>query len=222
MFHDYRDNLTFLHNTLSPKVYLEIGVETGRSLVLANKETSAIGVAPNPIISEDLDSNKTVFDMTSDDFFAQKAEEVLQNRKIDLAFIDGMHNFDFVLRDFINVEKNCNPKSIIAVHDIFPADEVSSRRIRETIFWTGDVFKFVLIIKKYRPDLKFYNSDIGPAGLAIISNLDPKSTVLKDNYNSIVEEFIDYPYDNLLPYKRDILSINSDNGYQDFVNQILN
>lgn len=220
MFFDYRDNLEFLHQNLNPKVYLEIGVETGRSLILAKETTCAIGVDPNPVVRQSLDLNKTVYKMTSDDFFAQKVDEVLQGRKIDLAFIDGMHNFEYVLRDFINVEKYSNNDSVITVHDILPADELTSRRVRETGFWTGDVFKFVMILKKYRPDLKFYNSDIPPAGLAIISNLDPKSTVLVDNYDLIVEEFMDYPYEKLEINKREILSINNDQGYKDYINQL--
>jgi hypothetical protein len=45
-----------------------------------------------------------------------------------------LHWFEFALRDFINVEKNANKKSIIAVHDILPKDEITSRRNRETGF----------------------------------------------------------------------------------------
>ena len=118
MFRDYRDNLEFLHQVLNPKVYLEIGVETGRSLILAQDDTCAIGVDPAPIVMHPLTGNKTVYKMTSDDFFAQKVDDVLQGRKIDLAFIDGMHNFEFVLRDFINVEKHSRHNSIITVHDV--------------------------------------------------------------------------------------------------------
>ena len=99
-------------------------------------------------------------------------------------------------------------------------DELTSRRVRETGFWTGDVFKFVLILKKYRPDLEFYNSDIPPAGLAIISNLDPNSTVLIDNYDSIVKEFMDFSYEKLEANKREILSINKDEGYKNYIEQL--
>ena len=144
MFLDYRDNLSYLHDYVKPEVYVEIGVETGRSLMLA-KAPLSIGIDPEPKINVELSENIQVFKMTSDDFFKNEAKKTLNGKKIDLAFIDGLHWFEFALRDFINVEKNANKKSIIAVHDILPMDEITSRRNRETGFWTGDVYKFVLI-----------------------------------------------------------------------------
>ena len=173
MFNDYRDNLSFIHKNFNPNTYLEIGVETGRSLMLANEDCLSIGVDPRPVLFFPLTNNTQVFNLTSDNFFETEINKVLENKKIDFAFIDGMHNFEYALRDFINTEKHANPNSIIAIHDILPMDELTSRRIRETGFWTGDIYKLVLILKEYRPDLKIYNSDIPPAGLAIVTNLDP-------------------------------------------------
>lgn len=217
MFLDYRDNLLYLHNLVKPEVYVEIGVETGRSLMLAKDTSLAIGVDPEPKISVELSKNIQVFKMTSDDFFKNEAEKTLNGKKIDLAFIDGLHWFEFALRDFINVEKNANKKTIITVHDILPKDEITSRRNRETGFWTGDVYKFVLILRKYRPDLKIFNSDIAPAGLSIITNLDPQSTILEDNYEQIYQDYINYDFANIEANKLEKLNIKRDAYYTNFL-----
>ena len=39
---------------------------------------------------------------------------------VRLAFIDGMHLFEFALRDFINTERHCSPKAVIVFDDILP------------------------------------------------------------------------------------------------------
>jgi hypothetical protein len=56
-------------------------------------------------------------------------------------------------------------------------------------WWTGDVWKVVAILKKYRPDLLVTPVNCPPTGLVLVSNLNPKSTVLEDHYTQIVAEF---------------------------------
>ena len=51
----------------------------------------------------------------------------LGGKTLDLAFIDGMHHFEFALRDFINVEKYCSADSIILIHDVYPIDATERR-----------------------------------------------------------------------------------------------
>ena len=40
---------------------------------------------------------------------------------VDLALIDGMHHFEYALRDFMNLERLCAPQSTILIDDCFPA-----------------------------------------------------------------------------------------------------
>ena len=188
----YYSLLKKIHSRLKPQKYIEIGIYHGESLVLANKKTECIGVDPNPKIRTNLNKNTKIFKMTSDDYFAQYSDSI---RPVDLAFIDGMHLFEFVLRDFINLEKVCTPSSIIMMHDTMPKDELTSTRVMSANFWTGDVYKIIPILQKYRPDLKIYNTNDKFSGLAIIKNLNPNSTVLMDNYNKIVDEFMNYNLD---------------------------
>jgi hypothetical protein len=55
--------------------------------------------------------------------------------------------------------------------------------------WAGDVWKVAAILKKHRPELKMYAFDAVPTGLIAVTNLDPQSTVLRDNYFDIIEEY---------------------------------
>lgn len=194
---EYYKYLKNIQNKLNPKTYLEIGVRNGASIVLAPKSATCYGVDPVPAIRVNLSKKTKIYPQTSDDFFKQN--ENLPT--FDLAFIDGMHLFDFVLRDFINTEKHCHKNSTIVLHDTVPKDEITARRNRCTDFWTGDVYKIILILKKYRPDLEVHNLDIKPSGLAIVKNLNPESTTLSDNYDKIIEEYINMAYEENIKEK---------------------
>jgi hypothetical protein len=67
----YSAVLASLHEWLSPRGYLEIGVNTGSTFKLSS--CSSIGVDPKFLINQDVVSNKEIslfFQMTSDRFFA--------------------------------------------------------------------------------------------------------------------------------------------------------
>ena len=205
---EYYYLLRELHLLLRPAHYLEIGVQYGESLCLAEPETQTIGIDPEPEIRHELTANTTVFPEKSDDFFAaRKKEDVLGNGVIDLAFIDGMHLFESVLDDFIHVERWAGPHTIVLIHDTVPADALSVKRERQTRFWTGDVYKFVLCLKEFRPDLKIYNLNIGPSGLCFVGNLNPASTVLSDRRSEIVNRFMDIEYSTIAPNRDSLLCI---------------
>ncbi|PIK74064.1 hypothetical protein CS379_04580 [Methylobacterium frigidaeris] len=59
-------------------------------------------------------------------------------------------------------------------------------------WWTGDVWRTALLLKRERPDLDILALDAFPTGLIIVTNLDPRSTRLKDNYNSYVKKMLSY------------------------------
>src|SRR5262249_11499626 len=111
----------------------------------------------------------------------------------------GMHLFEFALRDFMNIERYASPASLVVVDDIYPNHVAQTERLRRTRAWTGDVWKLVPCLRKYRPDLTLVPLDSHPTGLLLVANLDPGSTVLRDNYNAIVREFRDIPADALPP-----------------------
>ena len=46
---------------------------------------------------------------------------------MELAFIDGLHLFEQVLRDFINVERHSSPSTVVLLHDCLPLDEATAQ-----------------------------------------------------------------------------------------------
>ena len=98
----YLTALAQLHETLTPASYVEIGCREGRSLTLAR--CPALAIDPDFEIRADLHAPTRIFRLTSDDFFARHDLGELLGGKVDLAFVDGMHRAEFVLRDILNLE----------------------------------------------------------------------------------------------------------------------
>ncbi len=194
----YQEILTEFHNTLFPDAYLEIGVDNGKSLAIANPPTVAIGVDPKPHVTEKLSDTAKVIIETSDNFFANyNVVSELGNRRIDLAFIDGMHLFEFALKDFINIERNSKRQSIILIHDCYPLEKITASRDRQTKLWSGDIWKIIPCLKKYRPDLAIATIPTRPTGLGIVTNLDPSSSKLQDNFDEILSEYVPLGFETL-------------------------
>ena len=195
----YPTVLKGLHQSRAPKWYLEIGTANGASLALA--QTKCIAIDPRFSIRSNVLGKKPqlhLLQMTSDQFFSEEIAAQLK-AKIDLAFLDGMHLFEFLLRDFIGSEKISNRSGMIVLHDCCPTSFVMAQRDRVSgkgSAWTGDVWKLVPILRKYRPDLILQTLDCAPTGLVLISNLDPKNRVLENGYQQILSEFTDMELDH--------------------------
>jgi len=195
----YLDALGQLHELLNPRTYLEIGTQTGMSLQEAR--CASIAVDPQFMLRTDIMMRKSsclLYQMTSDEFFAEFDPAKLLGRPLDLAFLDGMHLFEYLLRDFYNAEKYCTEESIIVLHDCLPPEHAMTARdmkdpIRETAlhpdWWTGDVWKIIPILREYRPSLSITITDATPTGLVFITGLSPKSNILPRHYNEIISRY---------------------------------
>jgi hypothetical protein len=191
----YLDILSFLHRALRPRTYLEIGVATGESFALALPGTRAIGIDPEPRLDYPLAAGASVVRETSDQFFsAGDVKPEFGGLPIDLAFIDGLHRFEHALRDFANVEQCCTRESTVLIHDCYPLDRRTAERERVSRFWSGDVWRLVLALRKHRPDLSVHTIAAPPTGLAIVRNLDPASAMLRERMDDIVAEFLAVDY----------------------------
>ena len=51
-------------------------------------------------------ADATIYELTSDEFFARYDLSELLGGPVELAFIDGLHLFEQVLRDFVNLERH--------------------------------------------------------------------------------------------------------------------
>ena len=170
-----------LHKKTRPRTYLEIGIRTGRSMVLSR--CRSIGVDPVFKIDNPIHCDVQLIKATSDDFFA--GEEPLAHFDgvpVDLAFIDGMHLSDFALRDFINIEPFMADTGVIVIDDVLPRNGLEAARDRKTEPWTGDVYKVVEALRRRRPDLVVLLVNTAPTGTAVVIGVDQASSVLKDAY----------------------------------------
>ena len=197
-----------LHKVTANRNYLEIGVNDGRSLKLSRVPSVAIDPAFKVVTEIKCDVH--LVKATSDDFFARDnplahlrgGRHPLRNLRrgrspfaywrrttLDLAFIDGMHLFEYALRDFMNVEKHSDWSSVIVLDDMLPRSIDEAARDRHTTAWTGDVYKVAEILARYRPDLVTVFVDTQPTGQLVVFGADHRNTVLHDKYDEIMAEF---------------------------------
>ena len=199
-----------LHELARPRNYLEIGVNTGRSLSLSR--VPSIAIDPAFTVTAPLQLDVELARRTSDEFFARKdplrhlrsGRNPLRNLRrgrppfahyrggttLDLDFIDGMHLIEFVLRDLTNVERFSDWATVIVLDDVLPRNGDEAARERHTPDWAGDVFKIVPILREHRPDLTLLPVDTTPTGVLVILGADPANGTLKARYDEIVEAWV--------------------------------
>lgn len=200
--------LARVHAHVRPATYLEVGVSRGESLRLVGAQTLALGIDPQPRVSFELPPNNILFAQTSDEFFARRdVPKLLGGAALDMAFIDGMHHFEYALRDFINIEPLCTPRSLIFIHDCYPIDARSAERDQSTAFWSGDIWRLLVLLKKYRPDLSIHTLGAPPTGLGLITHLDPHSTRLRQTLPQLIEEGLALDYASIAPRRAEALNL---------------
>jgi hypothetical protein len=165
------------------KTYLEIGVFTGRvffSVPAHNK----IAVDPEFRFTTSKKIKKVFrrfsnlwakfYEKTSDDFFADDASNLFQKNKIDVALVDGMHEYNYALRDIENSLKFLQREGVVFVHDCNPETReasVSFEEYKKRGFiedWNGDVWKAIVHLRSLRNDVNVFVLDCDQ-GLGIVS-----------------------------------------------------
>ncbi len=188
------DVLSGIEDRLAARWYLEIGSRTGTSLM----PRKCGFVAVDPVFNLRSANFASTGDMhffrkTSDDFFADRHLEHL-GIVPDFAFIDGMHQFEYALRDFINCERSMTTAGVICLHDVCPFNGPMTTRddtyLSRGTAWTGDIWKIVPILHRYRPDLVVSVLPAARTGLCCVTNLDPGNDNLVRLYDQIVAEFV--------------------------------
>lgn len=183
----YLPFLTAVHELVDPAHYLEIGIRNGSSLALA--KCRSVGIDPAYNITAELSAHVSLFRTTSDEYFSRPSPlAVIDGERFDLTFIDGMHLFEFALRDFINAERSSRRTSVIVFDDVLPRTVDEAARKRHTLAWTGDVYPMIEVLARYRPEVSTILVDTEPTGLFLVLGLDPADTVLADHYDEILAE----------------------------------
>lgn len=205
---NFRSIFAKIHQHFRPRTYLEIGVGRGTTISFVDPSTLAIGVDPSPQIDAPLPPNVRILREPSDAFFARDGvRSEFAGAPLEFAFIDGMHLFEYALRDFMHIERNGTPDTRVLVHDCYPLDDVTASRTRTTTFWTGDVWKLTLCLRRYRPDLRVTTLAAPPSGLCVIRGLDPSSTVLNERYSQICAEMLPLSLSSLGADRRSALNL---------------
>jgi Methyltransferase domain len=197
----YYQVLNTIHRILEPANYLEIGVHKGISLEQARRGTPCIGIDPSPTIEHKLQTEAKIYELTSDEFFARYDPTELFGGPLELAFIDGLHLYEQVLRDFINVEAHSTSDTVVLLHDCLPLDAVTASRERTTDFYSGDVWKAALVLRRLRPELEMVTVRTAPTGLCLVRGLDPADPRLEGAMSEITPTYTGLGYDYYLAHR---------------------
>lgn len=201
----YQTLLARIHRVLTPKTYFEIGTLHGDTLALSRCPSIAVDPefqirSPEIMAGVQDKSRLHLFQMSSDDFFRDHNPAAIFGCEVQLAFLDGMHQCEFLLRDFLNIERSCKPSSIVVLHDCFPVEESMADRDRQKNpfhphhegWWTGDVWRTALLLKRRRPDLRMLSLDAAPTGLVMITNLNPRNDDFAAGYDGLVDTMMSW------------------------------
>lgn len=153
-----------LATRLNARTYLEIGVNAGNTFRLVDV-LEKTGVDPDFRFDVDAVRNDRtrLIAETSDAYFASLPVSV----KFDVVFIDGLHSFEQVVKDFSNTVIHTHDRSVIVLDDTVPNDvfstlptswEAAEFRIKfgnSSRDWHGDVFKSVFYINDFWPGMNY-------------------------------------------------------------------
>jgi hypothetical protein len=184
----YLDFIARVHAALQPRTYLEVGVRNGDSLSLSR--CPSVGIDPGFEIRCGLSAPTRLYRVTSDEYFATlRGGGPFGSAPIDLAFVDGMHLFEFALRDFANIERWSAWSTVVVFDDVLPRSVDEAARMRHTNAWTGDIFKVQQVLRAVRPDLTMILVDAEPTGLLLVLGLDPLNLELAENLDEIAGRY---------------------------------
>ena len=139
--------------------YLEIGVRNPNHNFNQIKAATKYGVDPRVL---NFESNSVDFQMTSDAFFDQLANDKILPKEIkfDVIFINGLHLADQVDRDIKNAMNFIKEDGFIMLHDCNPPSEWHARESYNFHsspaggFWNGTTWKAFL---KWRVNPEVYS-----------------------------------------------------------------
>lgn len=198
-----------LHAELRPRGYLEVGVRFGDSLKLA--DCPAYGIDPEPQVTYPLRrTDHYIGSVTSDSFFESWAPKMWEHGgfDLDLAYIDGMHLYEFALRDFLNICRWANERTVIVFDDTHPYNAaIATRNQHAEVDWTGDVWKTMDFIR-YVPGVQCAEVDVNPTGAFVVWGIT-------ETFRATLQRELEYlppPLEDLPPYdeyleRRNVISV---------------
>ncbi len=144
--------------------YLEIGVFEGATFTAVR---SALKTGVDPTFRFDWRAESeapevTLVQSTSDKFFAS-----LEHRqRFDVVYVDGLHDYEQVLRDVLSALTHLGDGGIIVISDVLPTSYAASLPAAESHLakshhhdddpaWMGDAYKVAFFIDAFLPQFSF-------------------------------------------------------------------
>ncbi|GHN00202.1 hypothetical protein WSM22_16910 [Cytophagales bacterium WSM2-2] len=216
--------LTELMKKKNLKNYLEIGVFNGR-VFFRIKSSFKVAVDPSFAFDSMRKIGKTIsnpynlanryFEKTSDEFFKTDAAQVFAKEKCNLAFIDGMHEYKFALRDVENTLNYLSDDGVIVMHDCNPqtkedAGTFEDWKKRGSGYWNGDVWKTILHLRCFRKDINVFVLDCDH-GLGVVTKGRSES-----NLQFSEDEINKFTYGDFEKNRASWLNLKPERYYQEF------
>jgi hypothetical protein len=137
----------------------------------------------------------TFINKKSDDYF------VVNTEKFDVIFIDGLHKYEQVLKDFINAWNCLNIGGYIVIHDCNPLTKDIAAPEPIVNEWCGDVWKLIADINMNYKDIK-----------AVVIDTDYGCGVVRKTFDTVLEieinkEIEKLEYEYLEANRKEILNL---------------
>ena len=176
------DLINYFNAIYKFKSYLEIGCDDNQ---LFSKIEIPQKIGVDPVSGGN-------FRGKSDDFFSTN------EKKFDLVFIDGLHEYQQVKKDILNSIKYLNDEGVILIHDCLPDSMAKQAVPRYKLQWNGDVWKAIVDLRQ-NADLEIFTCEIDQ-GIGIIKK-NKNTSILKIDKPIEKLKFEDY-YENYKNYMR--------------------
>ncbi|NQT76346.1 MAG: class I SAM-dependent methyltransferase [Bacteroidetes bacterium] len=223
-----------LINTIAAKTYLEIGVRNA-NIIHRIQAPDKIGVDPAISFSKKMLIKKRLglldfkmIEVESDVFFSQYANTLFDSQGIDVAFVDGLHEYQQAFRDVNNCLQYLNDGGVIIMHDCNPLNYAGAYPIKKSFdeltelvkagqipgwndCWNGDVWKALVRLRIEHDDLNIFTLDLD-WGLGIITK--GRGEQIK---NLSVEELNSADYYLLEARRKDLLNLQTLSCFKDFL-----
>jgi hypothetical protein len=190
-------------NRLGDDIYLEIGAAPTDTGLRARPVSEVISSAPGVASAGDQPLGEGVlrfYQLTSDVFFAGAAD-MLARTGIDVAFVDGLHEWRQAVRDVEACLAHLNEGGVVVMHDCLPtkaiyatpADQLETARQSPEWdgTWTGDVWKAAVWLRASRDDLRVCVLDCD-WGLGLITRGTPESMLAYTDAEIAAMSFDDF------------------------------
>ena len=140
------------------RLYLELGIFSGSTIDAVRKACPACRCIGVDICDYRTDKTSEFVHLANDEFFQ------IFRGTADVIFIDANHDYEPVMRDFLNSLAHLSTGGTIILHDVDPGE---ARLLATTE--CSDAYKIIDYIRDVREDLNVVTLPIGKEGLAVVT-----------------------------------------------------